>query len=143
MARTKRTPTTPAQEPGFRVVEVPIKGARSFVTFGPESAVWLHPIDSVINPEVAGVDGNFVRLEAPKQAPEELVEQVRAACRLGGAIKVIVAPRRRGRVVVESKDKRPHLKARAVVEQLIAEANVDDRNELAAFCEVIMAARGM
>jgi hypothetical protein len=86
-----------------------------------------------------------VRVEPPPDASDEAVASVRRAAEKV-ALKVVVLPRRRAAVVTAPRDKRPHRRARDVVEELVREANLpseEDRQALAALCEGIMAARSL
>lgn len=127
-------------EPGFRPPrEVPVEGARRFVTLGPDWPGWRDD-EAEFPPEV---EGAFVRVEPPPEASEATVEHVRS---LAGklAVRVSVAPRRRAPAVLAPREKRPHLKAREVVEGLVAEHPREaDRPALSQLCEELMAKRGL
>ena len=131
-----RKPREEGAGPGARCEVRAVEGARAFVTFGPEHAAWqgVGAIDSSV---LAVPEGAFVRLEPPPDAEDALIAEVRV-CVESQALRVVVLPRRRGAVVQAPREKRPHRKAREVVEELVAEANVEDRGALREFCEAVI-----
>lgn len=126
-------------KPGFRVEERFVENARAFITIRPDDPRWKTGWDTSADVSTLGA---FVRLEPPHDASDETVDAMkRAASRK--ALRVFVVPRRRAAVVRAPKEAKPNLKAREVVEQLVAEAHVDDREELDRLCDEIMARRGL
>lgn len=145
MARTKRQ-----AGPGTRRVEERlVEGAREFVTIGPEHPTWrpgrFDENGNEIDADVVVPEGAFVRVEPPRDATDDAVAAVREAAKKAGALRVTVLPRRRAAVVRAPKERRPHRRARDVVTELVAEANVreEDRESLRELTEAIMAARGI
>ena len=121
---------------------VPFGGARLLLTIGPEHAVWMD-VDHVIR-HVINCEGALVRLDPPATATDESVQVVRKVVReTMGAKRVVVVPRRRGRAVVAPNERGPLASHRAVVERLVASANVEDREALAAFCAGAMDRAGV
>ena len=119
---------------------VPVVDARSLVTIAADSFVWGHDL------ELAGHDlppGSLVRLEPPESATDDAVERVSAAAVARGASAVVVLARRKAAVVVQSKQRKPHAKARDVVEQLVDASNVDDKDALRLLARVVMAGCGL
>jgi len=125
-----RKPKAPARtEPGFR--SVPVANARPLVTLGPDHPCWAGiPF---------GVDGAIVWVVPPESATDEEVAKVVHNAETSGAVKVKVERRRKSRVVLDAKERRPHLRARDVVLEIARAANVPDRDALVAFCERVMA----
>jgi hypothetical protein len=120
-------------EPGFR--SVPVEGARKLVTIGPEHKAW----GGMTVPWPEDLTGAIVWISPPESATDEQVANL--AAHVGGldVAAVKVEKRRRGKVVLETKEKRPKLKARAVVIELASTANVSDRQALVGFCEKVLA----
>ena len=124
-----RKPKESRTEPGFR--SVPVTNARELITLGPDHPCWAGiPF---------GVDGAIVWVVPPEIATDEQIAKVVHNAETSGAIAVKVEKRRRGKVVVESKERRPKLNARAVVIELASTANVSDRTALVGFCENVLA----
>jgi len=128
MARKKTPDSRP--EPGFR--SVPVAGARRLVTIGPEDACWQK------NGTSADCAGAIVRVQAPEGATDEEVARVVENLRATGAVAVRVDSRRRPKVVLEPREKRPHARARDVVLELARAANVDDVPGLISFVEQVL-----
>lgn len=139
MARTRREAVS---EPGFRIEEKLVEGARAFVTIGPDDTRWTLGWDSSADVSTLGA---FVRLEPPPDASDETVALMRREAERK-ALRVIVLPRRRASVVTAPREKRVHRRARDVVGALIAEANLpteEDRVALRVLCDGVMGKRGI
>lgn len=132
----KAARATRAEQTGTRVPSAPrvqehlVRGARELVTLGPDHPCWQGiPF---------GCDGAFVRLLPPGDATEEQVRKIAETARQMGALAVRVLPRRRGAVVVEPRERRPHVRVRDVVLELARAANVGDAAKLVEFVERVM-----
>lgn len=126
----RKTKPKPSPEPGFRLTEHPVKGARPLITIGPEHPVWQGiPI---------GCDEAIVRIQPPEGATDEEIAKVVERATGTGAVMVRVDRRRVSRVVLEPREARPHTRARDVVLEIARASNVEDVPKLIEFCEQVM-----
>jgi hypothetical protein len=148
VARRKRDPVEPPVGPvphseGTRVPEVrEVDGARVLDTVPEDSPIWSVPDAefraSLETPAPKDARGSIVRIVPPPGASDERIALIKARFEEVGAAVVRVMPRRSARVASSPVEKREHASARAVVVQLVAESNVEDRGALAEFVEGVM-----
>ncbi len=125
-----------------RIEERLVEDARAFITIGPDSPLWKLGWDTSAD---ANILGAFVRLEPPPDASDETVAKMKREAERK-ALRVVVLPRRRPAEVLAPREKKPHRKAREVVAELVAEANLPDegcRAALVELVELIMSRRGL
>jgi hypothetical protein len=121
----------------FRCEERLVENARPFFTFDAEHAAWGGQVAYFEVPK-----GAFVRLEPPEFVDDAQLAGIRDYV-ASFAERVVVLPRRRPAEVLAPREARPHRRAREVVLELVAESPEEGRAELAAFCEEVMARRGL
>jgi|HubBroStandDraft_6_1064221.scaffolds.fasta_scaffold436687_2 hypothetical protein len=121
---------------GTRVPEVrEVAGARELVTIGPEHPAWSERETIGLGPLA---NGCIARVQPPVDATDSVVEHMVFRLKSDGAAVVRVLPRRKSRVLTAPRERVAHEGARVVVLALVREANVEDREALAAFVEGVM-----
>jgi len=144
-----RKPRVASPEPGFQVEQRAIVGARPMCVVGSDAPAWAMEAATF---EAATIESfrmfrnAIVRIDPPESATDDFVELFRQCVVAGGAAAVKVTPRRRAAVVPVKQSapvRAPSKSARAVVTELAAEANVDDKQSLAAFLESVMSQQGL
>lgn len=123
--------TLERSEDGSTIVFV--QDAKRLVTIGPEWVGWTKG-DHELSGDMQNV---FVRLVPPETASDENVDEARAHFERCGA-KVMVLPRRRAAVVLTPREKRPHRRAREVIDAMVGEANFEEKAALASFVGELM-----
>ncbi len=123
------------------VMEIP--GAVRLVTLPPTDPMWLGHFDRV-GEQVRGL---FVRLVPPADSTDEQVREVIRQVKQHAAFAVRTVPKLRAAVLPSGavNDARPaeRKSARAVVTELLAEANTDQRGRLEAIVEEALGKAGL
>jgi hypothetical protein len=113
-----------------------VEDARALLTLGPDAKCWTSP--ARIAHDVGIPLGSIVRVLPPPDASDEAVAFVRTSLEAAGAAVVRVLPRRKGSVLPQARPAEVHKTTREVVEQLVGESNVEDREALRLFCAGVM-----
>jgi hypothetical protein len=154
MARRKQPETKRRQlaasadglELEFQVDVRELEGDRPLVRIAADDQIWqtvlLHDAwDSTLDPALKGA---IVRIDPPIDCDEAVIDTVQSCCERAGALAVRASPRRRSRTLTDQPARqKAHHRAREVVCELVAAANVEDQAALAAFCETVMARVGL
>jgi hypothetical protein len=125
----------------MKIESVPVDAA-VMKTFGPDDACWKEPA------AMGDVTGLFVRLDPPLNCPDEDVVRMRAQALDCGAVAVKVERTRRdailsGEEFAEKAEARPHLSARRVVEEMLAESRSRQKEKLVALVEEMLKGAGL
>jgi hypothetical protein len=115
--------------------------AALMTTLGPEHPAWANP------EKLPEVDGHFVRLDPPLNAPDELLVRMRASVQEGGAAAVKVERTRRDAILhgaeLAAEAARPHLSARQVVGEMLGESRSRHKERLEKLIEETLTKEGL
>ena len=125
----------------MKIEHVPVEAAL-MMTFGPEHPCWADPL------KMPDVTGYFVRLDPPANCPDEDVIRMRAQALDLGAAAVKVERLRRdgvlhGEAFAAPPAERPHLSARKVVAEMLAESRSAQKDALAALVNETLTQEGL